>query len=94
MYNVNGEKGWVYGESDYIAFRTSTSIIFVSTDILKEYGEKIIEGKDTLYGIKNKPKECYKPYCRDGNKEVIFKCPTTDMIELSSFIIDLEESVE
>ena len=43
MYNVNGEKGWVYGDSDYIAFRTSTSIIFVSTDILKEYGEKIIE---------------------------------------------------
>ena len=93
MYNVNGEKGWVYGESDYIAFRTSTDIIFVSTKKLKEYGEKIIEGKDTLYGTKNKPKECYKPYCRDGNKEVIFKCPTTDIIDLSSFIIDLKESV-
>lgn len=94
MYNVEGKKGWVYGESEYIAFMTSTSIIFVQTNKLKEYGEKIIEGKDTLYGSKNKPKEFYKPYCRDGNKEVIFKCPITDMIELSSFIIDLEESVE
>ena len=90
MYNVNGEKGWVYGDSDYIAFRTSTDIIFVPTHRLKEYGEKVCEGKDTRNGIKNKPKECYIPYCRDGNKEVIFKCPTSDMIEMSSFIIDLE----
>lgn len=91
MYNVNGKKGWVYGESEYIAFRTSVNIIFVKTETLKIYGEKIIDGKDTVYGIKNKPKECYVPYCRDGNKEVIFKCPTSDLIEISSFIIDLEE---
>ena len=91
MYNVNGENGWVYGDSEYIAFRTSKNIVFVPTIKVKEYGEKIVEGKDILYGIKNKPKEFYKPYCRDGNKEVIFKCPITDLMEMSSFIIDMEK---
>lgn len=90
MLNVNGEKGWVYGESEYIAFLTSSHIIFVPTESLKNYGEKIIEGKDVAYGVKNKPKDFYQPYCRDGNKEIIFKCPTKDLVEISSFIIDLE----
>ena len=90
MYNVKGEKGWVYGESEYIAFMTSEDIIFVKTEKLRKFGEKVIEGKDTLYGKASKPKGFYEPYCRDGNKEVIFKCPTTDLIEMSSFIIDLD----
>lgn len=94
MYNIHGEKGWAYGDSEYIAFLTNEDIIFVKTTKIQEYGEKIIEGKDTLYGTKNKPKGFYEPYCRDGNKEVIFKCPIEDLVELSSFIIDLEKSDE
>lgn len=89
MKNVHGNDGWVYGDSDYVAFRTKKDIIFVQTKKIKEYGENICDGKEILYGRKNKPSDCYKPYCRDKNKEVIFMCPTSDMVDLSSFIIDL-----
>lgn len=94
MYNIRGDKGWAYGESEYIAFLTNEKIIFVKTIKIQEYGENIIKGKEVAYGVQNKPKNFYEPYCRDGNKEVIFKCPIEDLIEISSFIIDLENSVE
>ena len=35
LYNVKGEKGWVYGESEYISFITKNKVIFIKTERLR-----------------------------------------------------------
>ena len=83
--NVNGENGWIYGNSEYIAFRTNTKIIFVKNTVLQKLSEDKVVLKDLVF--KN-PKECYVPYQRWGRKDVVYKIPTCDLINISDFIID------
>lgn len=92
MKNVVGNKGWVYGDAEYIAFRTSNKIVFVKTKILQEYAEKVIEGKECVYG--ECPKDFYIPYTRKDRQDVVFKCPVLDLINISDFIIDCKDLKE
>jgi hypothetical protein len=85
MQNVRGNKGWLYGDAMYIAFKTLTQIIFVKTSVLREWSENKIAGKSLVY---NNPKECYTPYQRWQRKDIVYKIPTKDLIEISDFIID------
>lgn len=87
MLNVKGKPGWIYGKSEYIAFRTFTDIIFVKNEKLIEYAERVTEGKEMLYGIR--PNDFYIPYRRYERQDKVFKCPTSDLRELSDFIIKL-----
>lgn len=89
LYNVKGEKGWVYGESEYISFITKNKVIFIKTERLREYAEKMIEGKELVYDT---PKDFYIPYQRKrwGRKDITFKCPINDLIELNDFIIKFD----
>jgi hypothetical protein len=89
LVNVKGEKGWLYGKSEYISFITKNKVIFVKTNKLQEYSEKMIEGKDIVYTT---PKDFYIPYQRKnwGRKDVIFKCPIKDLIEINDFIIKFD----
>lgn len=85
LMNVRGNPGWVYGKSEYIAFRTKTQIIFVKTKKLQEFAIEKTKGKEL---VGTNPKDFYVPYRRYQRLDIIFKCPTKDLIEIADFIID------
>lgn len=85
MMNVRGNLGWIYGKSEYIAFRTNTQIVFVKTKKLQEFAEEKTKGKEL---VNKNPKDFYVPYRRYQRLDIVFKCPTQDLIELADFIID------
>ena len=80
LQGVTGYPGWVYGEAEYIAFRTYTDIIFVKREVLVEFAEKTVKNKDIVYKC---PKELYVPYQRYGRQDKVFKCSTEDLRKLS-----------
>jgi hypothetical protein len=85
IQNVNGKKGWIYGKSEYIAFRTLSQIIFVKTNNLIEISENVLKTNNI---VDCNPKECYIPYQRYQRKDIIYKIPTNELIKISDFIID------
>ena len=85
IQNVRGDKGWIYGDAMYIAFRTLTQIIFVKTSILRDLSEEKVMGKELVY---SNPKSCYTPYQRWQRKDIVYKIPTEDLVKISDFIID------
>lgn len=87
IQNVRGNKGWIYCEATYIAFRTLTQIIFVKTSTLRDWSEKKVCGKELVH---NNPKYCYIPYQRYQRNDIVYKIPTNDLINLSDFIIDTD----
>jgi hypothetical protein len=72
-----------------ISFITKNKVIFIKTERLREYAEKMIEGKELVYDT---PKDFYIPYQRKrwGRKDITFKCPINDLIELNDFIIKFD----
>lgn len=85
--NVNGNKGWLYGKAEYIAFRTNNSIIFCKRNKLLDMVLEKINNKQITH---NNPKECYIPYQRQNRKDVIVKTPTKDIQLLADFEIIFE----
>ena len=85
IQNVRGNKGWIYGDAMYIAFRTLSQIIFVKTDVLRTLSEEKVVGKELVY---NNPKSFYTPYQRWQRQDIVYKIPTEDLIKISDFIID------
>lgn len=86
--NKSGNKGWLYGDADYIAFRTNTKILFLKREKLQNVMEERIDGKETVYQC---PKEYYVPYQRRAWKgyDKIIKVPTKDLEEIMQFSINL-----
>lgn len=90
MKNVHGNPGWIYGDSKYIAFRCFKCVLFIKTPILRKYAENAVQGKEIT---KIRPSEFYIPYQRKGRKDVIFKCPTSDLEYLAKhegFIVNID----
>lgn len=86
LLNVKGNPGWIYGKSTYIAFRTLTNILFVKTVKLQEYVKEKVKGKGV---VRENPKEFYVPYQRKGRQDMIIKVPTTDLLEICDFTIEI-----
>lgn len=80
---VNGKKGWLYGEEEYIAFITYSQVVYVRRETLATYAEKKIEGKETVF---KRPSEYYIPYSRKryGRDDLTIRVPMEDLIELAS----------
>lgn len=86
LLNVRGNPGWIYGKSTYIAFRTLTNILFVKTVKLQEYVNEKVKGKQL---VRENPKEFYVPYQRKGRQDMIIKVPTSDLVEICDFTIEI-----
>lgn len=86
IQNVKGNKGWIYGDAEYIAFRTLSHIIFVKTKVLQQWSEEKVDCSKLSY---SNPKGCYIPYQRWQRQDIVYKIPTEDLIQLSDFIIDI-----
>jgi predicted glutamine amidotransferase len=81
--NVNGDKGWMYGEADVIAFEQPTCFILVNREKLLSFcREKIIDKK---VGDK---KEVYKLYRRSGRKDVMTIIPTEDLYKIKDDVVN------
>lgn len=84
--NIKGNKGWIYGRNDYIAFETLTNVIFVKTQKLRDLTDfHNISKKEIASKL---PEEFFIPYRREGKQDVIYKVPTSLLVELSHFIMD------
>jgi hypothetical protein len=86
IQNVRGNKGWIYGNAEYIAFRTLSQIIFVKTKVLQRWSEKYVDCNKLVH---NNPNACYIAYQRWQRQDIVYKIPTKDLIKISDFIIDI-----
>ena len=80
LKNVQGNKGWLYGDADYIAFETRAHWVLVSRPRLQEWTDSIDKP------VSNK-KEIYKLYSRPGRADVMTIVPTMDLIAISDKIV-------
>lgn len=87
IQNTTGGTGWLKGEADYIAFKTFTDVIFVKRQKLLEWTLDHIKDKELVHET---PTEFYVPYNRSkwGNKDIVVKCPTSDLRKLASWTIN------
>ncbi|MGA1702645.1 MAG: hypothetical protein ACO393_04085 [Methylophilaceae bacterium] len=82
LRNVNGDKGWLYGEADYFSFEVLDYWIVVSKNNLT----KFISEKCASKKWSNKP-ELYKLYQRNGRKDIITMVKTIDLMYICSEIL-------
>jgi hypothetical protein len=80
--NVRGNKGWVYGEADYIAFEYYDTFVFVK----RVYIIELCKSKILDKSIKNY-KSIYGLYRREGREDLITLIPTKDLIDISTRIL-------
>jgi len=77
LTNVNGDFGWVYGKSEYIAFETGEGFMLVKTELLREY----IETKCNYDVYVDYPEQAlYKLYNRRGRQDVVTLISVHDLI--------------
>jgi len=75
--NVRGNKGWIKGKADFIAFELENAFLVVGRADLREFCKKRI--KDTKTRV-HKPWEArYKLYTRRGRKDVLTQIKTQDI---------------
>ena len=80
LQNVQGKRGWVYGDAVYIAFVTNKSVLYVPTKNLIAFSEEKTRNKPINHRI---PQECYSLYQRQGRKDIIFKALTDDLRKIA-----------
>ena len=82
LKNVNGDKGWLYGEADYFSFEIIDYWIVVKREDLA----KFITEKCAQKQWSNSP-SLYKLYQRNGRKDVITMVKTIDLMYISADIV-------
>ena len=80
LTNVNGDFGWAYGKSEYIAFQTGEGFLLVLTKLLLEY----VELKCDYEAYADYPeKALYKMYNRRGRQDVVTLISVQDLIKFN-----------
>jgi hypothetical protein len=84
IQNVNGDTGWLYGESDLIAFETLDYFILVGTLKLRKFLEKKLKYRQNKINtiLPSKIKDPYTFYQRDNRKDIIVKVKTLDLMHI------------
>lgn len=90
--NVRGEKGWLYGKNDLIAFYQTKDKAFyvVRTKDLAELCEKICDNKRVLYA----QEALYHKYTRFGRKDILSMIKFEDLLKLHYTKIPVCQEVE
>lgn len=81
LMNVNGNKGWLYGEADYFAFETSRHWVIVDANVLRDY--ILIEVTNTEIVSQKVP---YRVYRRVGRFDKVVMIPTLDLCALGFMV--------
>lgn len=83
LKNVRGNKGWLFGKADYIAFECENDwIICRRTDIINLIDLSVVDQSIS------KSKDFYTYYQRDGRKDIIVKVPTDDLRKIARKIFN------
>jgi hypothetical protein len=71
--NIKGDDGWLYGDSDYIAFETKNMWVIVPTEELRVFVK--------FRSVKQftKEKVPYHYYQREGRQDLMVMIPTLDL---------------
>jgi hypothetical protein len=87
IQNVLGNKGWIYGMADFIAFETINDYLFVPRTSIVEYLKLInfTEEPDVIH--KETKIKLNKLYKREKRKDLIFLVKTSDLKKITSFKI-------
>lgn len=76
--NVQGKKGWLYGDADYIAFERENSFLVVQREELAKLCEKMVDLKSKVTHAKQAK---YKSYTRWKRKDVLSQIQVKDIIK-------------
>ena len=84
--NVQGNKGWLFGDSDYIAFydKFKNRFIMVETSVLRERCNELCNKGTTT----NKNDALYKHYTRQGRKDDISLIKIKDLEDIARAIFN------
>lgn len=88
LLNTQGNIGWIYGKSVYIAFITKTSVLYVPRKKIVKMVEEKIKGKEIVH---YNPQNCYQPYQRRDRLDKIVKVPTDDLRKIAKHEIMLNK---
>lgn len=92
LKNVQGRKGWVYNEADYIAFEREHRYLVVKRLSLCELIDNLVDMDDIVLS----PAECmYNLYSRVGRKDLLTKVHVDDLLTCSHYTLPKpnEESI-
>lgn len=78
LRNVNGDKGWLYGDADYFVFETDDYWLVVEKENLQKFISEKCKEK-----IKTEEPALYKFYTRKDRKDVVTLVKTIDLIFIS-----------
>lgn len=84
LVNVNGNKGWLYGKEDYIAFETKDNFIIVrKSELIPLVTSKCTE--ETIYNELPEENYYYKYYQRRGKCDKMIIVPFSDLETMNSY---------
>lgn len=83
LMNVQGNRGWIYGQSDYIAFRTQDDWMMVPTKELRKYATRYENQPIKQSSRYKKPHIKYRRYQR---QDCFVYVPVEDIILLPGVI--------
>ncbi len=75
--NVRGNRGWLYGDSDVIAFQLNEGFVLVNRKSLIE----LVESKTNMLAYSDKDNALYKLYSRAGRDDELTKIKINDLFE-------------
>lgn len=82
LRNVNGDKGWLYGDADYFVFETDDYWLVVEKENLQKFISEKCKEK-----IKTEEPALYKFYTRKDRKDVVTLVKTIDLIFISEKMV-------
>ena len=83
LKNVNGEKGWLYGEADFFSFETTDYWIVVNKETLQDFIQKRCTDTTVL-----PTPTMYRMYQRKGRQDIITLVKSIDLMYISSLVIE------
>ncbi len=84
--NVRGDKGWIYGKADYIAFEQPDYFIMVNRKKLGKYYCDVMKNNTTVI-ISDDNKKIHTWYTRKGRQDVFLMVNTSDLFNIKDYII-------
>lgn len=76
--NVQGNLGWLYGKSDYVAFEIQNSFLFVDREDLVKVSEKVVDMTDIVRKPFEARRKCY--HRRNRPDELVAMIHINDII--------------
>lgn len=82
IQNVRGNKGWIFGKADYIAFETNNDWLIIERKSIIDWIDRKVVDKTIVYS-----KDLYTYYQRYGRQDIVVKVLTEDLRQIAKKIL-------